>query len=451
MISLGGPGDLVWRILGILIFVLEIGFSVEATPLPFIKRESFPSSQKSASREFIVYGTQRELVSYIIRRADSLATRWNRLLRLPALSQGPIIIRLLENSSSAYGRRPFKINLYLGDDHSLRVQLDVFDLGEVGDPEFDGSIFHAIALRNAYATLRPTAGSQYHQPPGWVVDAAVQDVLDSEEGDFSRSYAAALVGAQNLDLKTFLIEKPWTMDATSHMIYRVKARALLQSLIELPRGAAGIRAFLSNPAAWDGTVTSLIAYFPKLQGNPNTLAKIWLLNLARPTMVQRALPFPMGETAQRLNAILAISPPDGIKSPKDKIMTGAEMIPLIAAVSKYKYLLRNKAQDLLLLSFRAHPMYRPLIDDYRKIIETFLRYPHKNLDVRIKATEKLQWSLNQRSADIEDYMNCFEAVLFQDTSNPFQSLLENDQRRRAPSWRSDAISRAVDAVEATGW
>lgn len=435
---------LVWRIF--LILILWGDLSVKAVPLLSVTRRG-AVAHRSASREFVVYGTQKDLVAYVMKRADSLAARWNRLFGFSAVTQKPIVIRFIEDFSSPSGRTPFETRLYLGDDHNLKVQLDVWDLSEVRESEFDREIFQALALRNGYTAVLPAAGSKYYQPPDWIMDALIQDVLDSEEGDFARSYAAALVVTQNLDLKDFLAEKTWT--DVSRVIYRVKARALLQSLIEFPRGAAGMRAFLSNPAAWDGSETSLLAYFPELQRNTNSLTKVWMLNLARPTMVQRTLPLRMNETAQRLDAILSISPPNGVNA-LNQTPVGMAELPLLAATPKYKHLLRSKAQDLLLLSLRAHPMYRSLIDEYREILETLIRYPRKNLDARIVKAEKLRWALNQRSVDIEDYMNWFEAVLLKDALNPFQSILENDQRRRAPQWRSDAISRALDTVEATG-
>ncbi len=437
------------RILCGLLFILVWGGNLNSEGL---SARALPVPQTSVSRQFVVYGEKRDLVAYVMRRADSLADRWNSLLRLGSFSQQrPIIIRLVENSSSGPIRAPFETKLLLTDDNHLKIQLDVLDLNEIRDLKFDWKVLQTLALRSAYSALPPGVGSEYRQPPDWIVDAALQDVLDTAEGDFARSYAAALVVTQNLDLKAFLVERPEMMDAVSRVIYRVKARALLQSLIELSDGSRGLRSFLSNPSDWDGAPASLIACFPALHGNINNLTKVWVLNLARPTVAQRVLPLMLSETARRLNAILLISLPEVVKPPKNKMVAGVEAFPLIAAMPKYHYLLRGKAQDLLLLSLRAHPMYRPLIDEYREIVETLLRNPRKNLDGRIKKAEKLRDALNQRYAAIEDYLNWFEAVVWTDVSQPFQSILENNQRRRAPAWRSDAISRILDATEAAGW
>ena len=405
--------------------------------------------RRSASQEFIVYGTSRDLVAYVVERADTMEGLWKRLFRLPPVSQKPIIIRLVERALLSPDRTPFQISLFISDDDSLKVQLDVFDGGEVRSLEFDRKIFQSLALRDAYASSPPAPGSRYHQPPDWILDAAVQNLLDTEEGNSSRAYAAALIVAQDLDLRAFLTERP--VDTVSRAIYRVKALSLVQSLIELPGGRAGMRRLLLRPHLWDGTSSALLSCFPGLRGDANALVKIWMLNLARPTGVQKMSPLRMGETSQRLNAILSISLPDGENALKDKMVSGPEAIPLIAAMPRYKYLLRSRAQDLLLLSFRAHPMYRALTDEYRGIIETLLRSPRKNLDARIQEADRLREALAQRCMDIEDYLNWFEAVCLTDASNPFRSILENDQRRQVHPWRSDAISRAMDAIEVEGW
>ncbi|PWU07995.1 MAG: hypothetical protein C5B47_05295 [Verrucomicrobia bacterium] len=411
-----------------------------------------PTPQRSVSRQFVIYGKRKDLVAYAMRRAEDLASRWNALFQPEGVNwRNPIIIRLVDEPSARRLRMPFKTKLLLTDDHQLKVQLDVPDWGETHALEFDWRVLQALALRNAYAAHPPSLGSQYRQPPAWIIDGALQEVLKRELGDFIRSHVAALAGAQPLDLKGFLAENPEMMDAVSRTIYRVKARALLQALTELPAGSAGICSFLSNPAAWDGTPATLLAYFPALKGNVNTLVKVWGLNLVRPTVLQRALPLTLNETAQRLDAVLSISLPQGVKIPKEKIITKMEAFRLIATAPQYQSSLRGKAQDLLLLSLRANPMYRPLIDEYRGILETLLRNPRKNVQERIQDAEKRRRNLNQQCGAIEDYLNWFDTLVRRDESSPFQSILENDQRRRAPPWRSDAVSHALDTAEAAGW
>lgn len=434
----------------VIVLLLGGSLAVQAIPIASKKSDVF-LLQKHVSQQFIVYGTRRDLISLVMRRANDLAERWHRLFRLASLSSSkPIIIRLLKRQHPTPPHaHPFEIYLFLDDANRLKVQLDVFDLDGKDTSELDERIFHALTLRNAYIHASPALGRPYDQPPPWVIEAAIQDLFTAEEKETEFAQTDEIVlkrEVQDLDLKSFLAEKPREMELAVRAIYRVKAYALLRSLLEQPQGEVGLRAFLSNPHAWRNGSSSLLNFFPELQRDATALTKVWIKNLMLPTAVQKKQPFRMKETAQQLNIILFILLPPGMKQSKNRIITGAETMPLIAAVPKYKQFLHSKVQDLLFLSVRAHPLYRALIDEYREIVEILLQFPSKDLTARIQAAEKMRWAINKYCMDIEDYMNGAERVSSMDGA--FQSLLENDQRGRVRAWRPDAISLALDAAEA---
>jgi hypothetical protein len=112
--------------------------------------------------------------------------------------------------------------------------------------------------------------------------------------------------------------------------------------------------------------------------------------------------------------------------------------------------LRQKAEDLLRLEVRAHPLVRPIVEEYRTIASQLAAKPGKNLETRIRKNMQLQQAVVKRAGEMEDYLNWFEATRLDTPSREFDS--HSDPWTSFLSFRrNDAVSRYLDDVEARGW
>ena len=109
--------------------------------------------------------------------------------------------------------------------------------------------------------------------------------------------------------------------------------------------------------------------------------------------------------------------------------------------------MRQRSVDLLNLEFRAHPLLRPIVEEYRNITMLLSARPKSKVERRIEDIEKIRLLLVERQKAISDYLNWFEATQIDDSENSF-----TESTRPAPvPPRRDPITLHLDAIERRGW
>jgi hypothetical protein len=111
------------------------------------------------------------------------------------------------------------------------------------------------------------------------------------------------------------------------------------------------------------------------------------------------------------------------------------------------YLMRQKSAELFTLEFRSHPLLKPVIEEYRKITTQLALKPRKNVDREIEENGKILDLLLQRTGQVDDYMNWFEATQLDTISENFLEI----SNPAAPEKRTDPITLHLDAIEERGW
>ena len=401
----------------------------------------------SSSQQFVIYHSDRALRSRLARKAEDLKEQWLRRLRFADEWKSPIIIQVLPL------RRPdsprIRTGLYESDGGALKVQIDVFEAASLKSTDLDMEVYRALFLEYAYRNLPPKAGKSFHQPPAWLIEGLYEDAIAREEGVATGLYEQLIKEESPPKLEAFLKERPEMLDATSRAIYRARALGLFRALLRTPDGAKHLADYCSslpslNPA--DGA--KLLECFPTLSEQPATLSKLWTLSLADASASNRVMPLSVSETQKRLSLILEITAPMDPRKPQTGVVTGPEGLQAVARTSAGRYVLRQKAEDLMRLEVRAHLLLRPIVEEYRMIASQLAAKPRKNLGTRIRKNMQLQQAVVTRADEMEDYLNWFEATRLDTPSREFDSSSEISSLSFR---RSDAVSRYLDDVEARGW
>ena len=401
----------------------------------------------SSSQQFVIYHSNRPLRSRLAQKAEDLKKQWLGRLRLTDEWKSPIIIQVLplQRPESA----PIRTGMYESDGAELKVQIDVCDSASLKSSDFDMEVYRALFLEYAYRNVPPKAGKAFHQPPAWLIEGLYEDVLARDEGVATGLYEKLVKEERPPKLDAFLKERPEMLDATSRAVYRARALGLFRALLRTPDGAKHLAEYCSSLSAIspaDGG--KLIEAFPKLSEQPATLSKLWTLSLADVSSSNRVMPLSASETQKRLSLILEMTVPANPRKPLAGVVTGPEGLQAVARASSGRYVLRQKAEDLLRLEARAHPLLRPIVEEYRMIASQLAAKPRKNLETRIRKNMLLQQAVAKRSDEMEDYVNWFEATRLDTPSREFDSAFEGS----ALSFqRNDAVSRHLDDVEARGW
>jgi hypothetical protein len=410
------------------------------TPLP-IQRST------SASRQFVIYHPDGTVRSKVARKAEDLKAEWLRMLRLTDDWKAPLIVQIA--TLAPPGSPRLKTGLYVADAGEFKVQIDVFDPTAFRGADFEREVYRALCLELMHRKTPPKAGKPYQQPPTWLLEAFTEESqARAGEGIGAGLYEKILESGAPVKLEAFLKERPEMMDATTRAIYRARSRALLRALLGLPDGPPGMVAWIRSLSTGNPTDAGrLMAHFPSLANDPTNLSKQWTLALADASASDRVKLLTMAETVRQLAQIMDFGAPTDPKKPNEALVSGPMALPLIARTKAGPFIVRRKAEELLRLQMRAHPLIRPLIEEYQLIATELALKPKKNVEKRLEKNLELQKAVTARAAEIEDYMNWFEAAKLEVPSREFDVLLEMPQ----PEGRNDPITRYMNDLEARGW
>ncbi len=437
-----------WHILAlILALVLSRAPSAEASLALAAGDSPLSGRTTSSSGRFVIYSKDVARRSHIARQAEAALSSWNAKLSSDESPAHPIIIQDLIGSARPRGNPTAITTIYESDGNALKVQTSIYDITVLRGEALKWEIYRALGLEWIYRTHPLKAGKAFRSPPSWLLEALTEEERIREDGTPAGIYTALLRSEQPPKLEDFLRAKPELMEATSLALYRTQALAFLKSLQGLPEGSRGLGAFLSSLPKEDSDLKSLLAAFPSLENDASRLGKLWTLAIARGSAGKGAEPLSVGETSRGLKSLLDISVPLDPKKPEKGVATGAGALPLMAKSEGGPYLMRQKSAELFGLEFRSHPLLKPVIEEYRKITTQLALRPRKNVDREIEENGKILALLLQRTGQVDDYMNWFEATQMDTISETFLEI----SNPALPEKRTDPITLHLDAIEERGW
>ena len=130
-------------------------------------------------------------------------------------------------------------------------------------------------------------------------------------------------------------------------------------------------------------------------------------------------------------------------------MYGLEEFATFARSSGAAAALKRLNQELLLLSGRANPLYRPVITEYQQVVGLISRKKTNRLPQRLAAAREAREHVSRRMSAIGDYMNWFEATQMQTSSGAFRDYMRAAEiAQEGRPRRRDAISVYLDSLEA---
>jgi hypothetical protein len=399
----------------------------------------------SASGQFVIYSKDAIRRTMIAQRADEVRVRWLKKIGSNGDLREPIIIQELIGAPRPRDAANVQTRVFEGDGGVMKVQTDIFDASVLRGQILDAELYRALGLSWIYRNRPPKAGKAFHGPPDWMIEGLVEEQRVKENGPQGGIYATLLQSDRPPRIEEFLKTKPELLEATSLTLYRTQALALLSVLEQLPEGPNGMVALLDSLP--DRDIKALLAAYPSLQNDPTRLGKLWTLAIARSASPKSIDPYSVGETKRALQELLDISTPADPKRPDKGNITGAAALPALARTKGGSYLMRQKSAELMTLQFRAHPLLRSIVEEYYKITCLLAAKPKKNVDKQIEETGKIFDLLLQRTGQVDDYLNWFEATQLETLSENF---VEVTSPAKTPK-RTDPITLHLDAIEDRGW
>jgi hypothetical protein len=310
-----------------------------------------------------------------------------------------------------------------------KIQIDVFSTDAMGDGSLPIEMLRAMALRHMHAKSPPRDGQAVVQPPRWVLEALAEEVRRKADGTPHGLVEKLMPDGEPPDLNAFLAMNPERSGLGNAVLYRARALALLEVLRSDQYGLDRLLQRGSQPLDSE----SLAQLFPDLGGGSG-LSRRWTLALVKTSSPSSLASLDLLETNARLTAILGGE--------------GETLVDLLAEKARSRggaYAMRLAAASILQLELPAHPLLRPVLADYRAILDVLARKPKTNMRERILANEALRLESLALGRSASELLDWAEIELQPPTRAP---VLPPEFE---PAKRDDPYARVLDRIEAVGW
>lgn len=395
----------------------------------------------SASRQFTAFGGTRSERGELLRRAEEFKQALGRELRVADDWKAPMLF--VVETDSTVRRRPSPVTVRALDAGGAgrKIQLDIA-AGRLGErAAIDEAIVRGLLLERSLREQQ-FRGNRLVDPPDWLVVALATRLGRPAERD-ARLQAALLEGKGMPRLDRFLRQNASALSGRARDVHAAESLALYDSLAELPGGRAQVVANLTLAEPARDPLQRFAQTWPELAGDPPRLARLWALAVARLSTPVKLEFLGAEETGRQLEGLL-----DKLGAPE----AGADRAELWLALSRTdegRFRLAQSAGEVRRLAFRAHPLYAPLVGQYQLLLEDLSRKRRRGLAKRLRETDEVRMALDERSAEITDFMNWYQA----NRDSGGADVMVVDRRPAAPVGprRNDRISRYLDSVEQRGW
>ena len=146
--------------------------------------------------------------------------------------------------------------------------------------------------------------------------------------------------------------------------------------------------------------------------------------------------------------------PQASRTPRPPI---SKVKPELAALEDYRRIWkRSDREDILqrnlamlnALRLRAHPLYKPLVDDYAMVVKQLIDGKDRGISDKLETLRQRRMQIQGKAKAVESFLDWYEASETQNYSNMFDDYLRlRDRLERERAQRPDALSRYLDALE----
>ncbi len=397
-----------------------------------VANASLAASSSSRSGAFIAFSQDRDLRNRMLRAADDALLEWEKIHETKAGSASPIILNDKTRSAIPRGGGSV-VPLIFETETGMKVQVDLYDEAALRSGGFDAGVLSALALHAMHRDQPPRAGKSFALPPPWFIEGLAEEVRRSRDGAPDGVFSALIQSGRPPELEAFFRQKPEILDAASIILYRAQAVSLLRVLKKADGSKKGFAALFTDPAFSRGGEDPIRSAFPSF-GSRSELSKLWTLNIARSSLPPRMASLTVGQSERELVELL-------------KSVNGGQTLSEAAKAKGGAFLMRECVVRLFNLEFRAHPLFQPILEQYRNIASLLASKPRAAVSVKIQELENTRVLLVERSEKIADYLNWFEVTQLDEA----RSLRDEKPGSNGSMPFNNPYALYLDSLEARGW
>jgi hypothetical protein len=242
------------------------------------------------------------------------------------------------------------------------------------------------------------------------------------------------------------------LDGASRASFRISSGALVMGLLAQEGGRTAMGELLAAAATYEGEAPTLLRkFFPGMNLGEKSLQKWWALQLARMAQPDLLSTLTILDTDEKLTGILVLK--------VDLVADGASSLEvqpehyrdlLAIPTETRRRALEAVVNDMNTLYIRAFPAYRPIIEEYLRILSELARERDERVDQRLAELQDERNALVARGNRLFDMLNWYRIGTAYEVSGAFADYEELRKRLEAERRRKrvgDPVSRYLDQME----
>ncbi len=421
-----------------------------AGSLAMLSAEAVDPRQRSdsSSRQFTVYCEDTALRQRVASFAEEVKGDLIRLLgeeRDTDRWRAPIVITLAPRKTAEYGLPPVVVRP-VQSDFGFRVEIQVRIGSDPADVFLQKQILRALLLTYSYGSAGIKPDEVFVEAPWWVVEGALQMFRRRDQGVDTALFKKLVATGLLPPIDEFLIEKPPEIGPTALAMDHSCAMALLDLLIEQPRGRGSLAQLIRDwPRGTQEPIAALAAAFPALTDR-ETIQRWWTVSIARLAAADRYTGLTLDETDRELTEKLRVTVTID-KAGKRRTFDVSEYRDFVKLKSSRDALLASE-KSLVALGASANPLFRPVIAEYQQIVTALAAGKTRGIDERLAKVATYRQQVIERMAKIIDYLNWYEATQIGTRTGAFDNYLKTVREiEKQEGKASEQITKYLDQLE----
>ncbi|MDR3405239.1 MAG: hypothetical protein P4L99_22280 [Chthoniobacter sp.] len=400
----------------------------------------------SQSKQFIVFSPDVRLRQRVASYADELTVDVKQLLGGTGLWKIPIVITLDRAANPDQDAPPAVLRL-VDTPAGQKIELNVQIGRDPSAVNMQKLLLRALLLEYAYRGIHVEGGTSYVEAPWWVVEGLLEMERRRDAGIDSDLFRRLVETNHLPPIENFLLEKPEELGPTALAVDRALAMGLLQMLVEQPDGHLNLGHLVRDWPQSNGDPMALLTKeFPGVASSPQTLQKWWTVNLARYAAADRYEGLTVDGTDKMLAPLLQIEFVINKKGEKKTFAVGdyAQFVKLPSNRST----LATRHTEIVALATRANALMLPVVSDYEQIFALLSHGKTHGIRERLAKAEAYRSLVLQRTSQIADYLNWFEATQMKTKSGSFDNYLKTvDELSEQNRKQKGPIGQYLDELE----
>lgn len=427
--------------------------NVPTTPVPVLPPSSAPppATERATSRsgQFRVSGADGLLRGTVALMAEDAKDELLLLTGEKDAWKVPVSIILHGKQGDPLPPRSLALKL-LFSEAGFDLRLDVHLSRGIETERFKHTTTTALLYERALRGRPPGQPDTPLRVPPWLVEGLREATAWQQKRSDRRLYEALFKhgGLFKLDDLFAVNDAQYEeLDGAMHAAFRVSSGALVMALLKQPQGRDGFLSFLSESAAFEGEMPTLLRrHFPDLNLSETSLAKWWTLQIADLTTPTLTEVLTIAETEAALDDALYLNIGSAEGDAQRKPLSDWQDLKALKAPERAEAV--RPAQDSLVrLSYRCFPSYRPIIAEYQIVLGAIAHNKTKKTASQLAGLLETRHTMLAKSTRARDYLDWFEITRARDTSGVFEDYMRLKERLHAqPRNRDDNLSKYLDRM-----